>query len=517
MTLGQFLLAQGQTFNRRYDLFGQHHGQVAWSIDLNGTDGYSVTSTTNYDDSVYLYITAALLRLDADGELLSESKMLGGMNSIYAGWSNCSQRVEDGGVIIGGSLRFPSDSNHAAIMKYAANGDSLWLREYGSGIGRQVKQTKDGGYILCGEHVVGNSTDAFLMKTDSLGNEEWTHSYGGPFSDYAMSVDTTTDDGYFIGGEYSVSQNNMNFWVLRVDADGDTLWTRQWGGPFDEPNAHLTTLANGNPIIASQTDFINDYAGRMYMAELDQDDGHLVWERRYGPPFAFTCLFACKEVQPGEGTIAAGYFEPPDSVGLLKGVLLRCAPNGDSLWMRTYVYYDSLMTDGTGEFRDVEPTVDGGFIACGLATGSYSGNNPPGLNQDAWVVKVDSLGCIVPGCADFNTAITTQITNLKDALSLYPVPLSPSKGQGELHVGIHLPANFKTDGPLVLSVTSLDGKLVQQQRVPTSGAFPPSPVEKGPGDEGALSIDVSGLAAGTYSVHLSDAHTWIAGKKFVVE
>ena len=73
-----------------------------------------------------------------------------------------------------------------------------------------------------------------------------------------------------------------------------------------------------------------------------------------------------------------------------------------------------------------------------------------------------------------------------------------------MHVRIKLPANFKTEGPLVLSVTSLDGKLRRQERVPTSAL-----------DE--VMMDVSGIAPGAYTVHLSDAHTWITGKKFVIE
>jgi len=63
--LGQRMLAQDQAFNRRYDLFGQQYGQFAYSIEQNGADGYAVVANTNYDDSVYLYITAALIRLNA--------------------------------------------------------------------------------------------------------------------------------------------------------------------------------------------------------------------------------------------------------------------------------------------------------------------------------------------------------------------------------------------------------------------------------------------------------------------
>jgi hypothetical protein len=116
---------------------------------------------------------------------------------------------------------------------------------------------------------------------------------------------------------------------------------------------------------------------------------------------------------------------------------------------------------------------------------------------------VDSLGCIIPGC-DIPMGITSQITNMGYALNVYPNPLSPSKGQDQLHVAITLPANFKTEGPLALTVVSIEGKLVRQETVPTSS----------PND---VILDVTGLAPGAYTVHLSDEHTWIAGKKFVIE
>ena len=179
-----------------------------------------------------------------------------------------------------------------------------------------------------------------------------------------------------------------------------------------------------------------------------------------------------------------------------KGLLLRSADNGDSLWMRTYFYYDSVMTDGMGTFFDAVPTPDGGAIACGNAYHANAGADPY-PSRDIWVVKVDSLGCIVPGC-DIALGITAQITNMGYALDVYP---NPAKDQ--LHVGIKLPAGFKTEGPITLSVVSMDGKVLRQVTVPTS-----APNE--------VVLDVTGLAAGTCTLHLSDAHTWIAGKKFVL-
>ena len=64
--------------------------------------------------------------------------------------------------------------------------------------------------------------------------------------------------------------------------------------------------------------------------------------------------------------------------------------------MRYYQYSDSLISGGAGQLRDVLPTPDGGFIAVGAAYGvSHNGQS---YGQDAWVIKVDSMGCLEPGC-----------------------------------------------------------------------------------------------------------------------
>ena len=173
------------------------------------------------------------------------------------------------------------------------------------------------------------------------------------------------------------------------------------------------------------------------MAELDQNNGEFIWEKWYGPVLNYTTLRVAKEISPVGGHIATGMAFAENS-NFWQGILLRTADNGDSLWMRRYFYYDSLMTDGQGELNDVVPTLDGGFIACGFTQGSYTGPYPPGYSQDIWVVKVDSLGCIIPGCDDFSTVITEQATNLKEALAVYPNPVSSLNGHGSTTVKVTL-------------------------------------------------------------------------------
>ena len=503
LTTGQQLLAGGQTFNRRLDFLEQDLWQVAFDVEKGSNDSYVVMLASYFTDSVMYWTTFGTMRIGADGVQLEQRAYPDYYNSTYPGLVNGAQRLPDGGYIVGGSRYGPDTDGYTRLVRLTPALDTTWVRIFGDvgteWIGRSAIGVKDGGFLVCGETSSVGVIDAFIIKTDSTGTEEWRRNYGSAtYWDFATSLDTTEGEGYFVGAGSQNSATNGEMWVLRITDNGDTLWTNKWGGPYDDAIACLSTLASGNPIVAGAWGFAAEFdLTQAYMAELDKNDGHIIWERWYGPIVNRTALRVPKEVAPGQGCIVSGFDFEASSINFFRGILLRTAANGDSLWMRSYFYYDSLMTNGTGEFKDVIPTEDGGFIACGYTQGAYQSTYPPGYNQDVWVVKVDSLGCIVPGC-DL-PMITAQITNLGHALSVYPNPV-----RDQLHVGINLPTGFRTEGQLDLSVVGMDGKLVRQELVPTS-----QPNE--------MVLDVAGLAPGAYTVHLSDAHTWIAGKKFVVE
>ena len=420
--------------------------------------------------------------------------------STYPGWANVAFPLAEGGYGVCGGTLDTSGWQRPALYLFDSLGTTTQVFQYGTPgqtwIGYQGKQALDGGFVICGETSGSGSADAFLLKIDTAGNQQWVYTYGHPTRvDYAVSVDLAPGGGYYIGGTRDTGGSSYDPWVFRVDAYGSQIWSHNYGTTFNElPNAHIQTLVDSSVIFGGGLSVQSDGTNHACLVKVDPS-GSVVWSHTYGR-LGLSSFFAEKEITPGGDIIAAGVTYGPVYE---HGEMIRVNNQGDSLWMRYYHYYDSLWTEGDGEFRDVIPTDDGGFIAVGTTYGTFNPDDPPApYSQDTWVVKVDSLGCIEPGC-DGISMITSQITNMGYALSVFPNPV-----QDQLHTRIKLPANFKTDGPLVLSVTSLDGKLVRQERVPTS-----SPEE--------VILDVSSIAAGTYTVHLSDAHNWIAGKKFIVE
>ncbi len=228
--------------------------------------------------------------------------------------------------------------------------------------------------------------------------------------------------------------------------------------------------------------------------------GNEIWNKTYGFAFFATGFFAVAEVPSTHDLIACGQRDYVNGMGIpySMGMLLRASSQGDSLWMREYAYYDSTVSDCAGTLRDVQPTPDGGFVTVGAAYGAIDGNNPPGLSQDIWVVKVDSLGCIEPGC-DIPLGITTQITNLKDALSVAPNPVASG---AETAVRIALPAALRKD-PLRLSVVNANGQLVAEAQLPPNAV--------------TFTLTTARYASGLYHLHLTSGSTWVSGAKLVVE
>ena len=388
-----------------------------------------------------------------------------------------------------------------ALWKVSEDGNVTMLNEYGVeggfDIGRQAKVAKDGGYVIVGETEATGVIDLMVRKTDANGVLEWERTYGRPNGfDFGYMIDTTSVDGYFMSGRTCPSFSVRRLWALRINGVGDTIWTKEWGPMLDNGGLFLSTKRNGDPLVCGGWAYAPDQSlMRAYQAELNAEDGSFIWQREYGPVNA-GYLFAAKEVGPGQGHIAVGYQTAPPITTM--GSLLRTADNGDSLWMRNYLYVDSLLPDGKGVLYDVITTLDGGFAACGTTYGSVSGNVPPGYTQDAWVIKVDSLGCIEPGC-NIPLGITTQITNLRDALTVFPNPVPQG---GQVTVQVALPEGFRKE-PLRLSVVSADGRLVEER-------------ELGP-HTSQLTLHTSTYASGLYHLHLTSGTTWLSGAKLVVE
>jgi len=189
-----------QTTDGGYIIAGQGGGRNVWLIktDSFGTEEWNKTFGGRYYDAGYMV-----------------------------------QQIEDGGYIITGETKsFSQDISDVWIIKTNSNGDEEWNKAIGgkgSDGGRAIQQTIDGKYIVTGyTYSFGDGKDdIWLIKTDTLGNETWNQTFGGRESDIGYSVKQTFDNGYIIVGKTSSFGNGYhNVWLIKTDSLGNEEWNQ---------------------------------------------------------------------------------------------------------------------------------------------------------------------------------------------------------------------------------------------------------------------------------------------------
>jgi len=243
------------------------NGDTLWTKVLGDNQFYFVESGLELPGGGYVFVgytktTAGgpediwLVKTDSIGDTVW-TKTFGGSDRDLSS-SIC--RTTDGGFIISGNTESFSAGNFDAwLIRTDSNGDLIWTKTYGSterDIASDVKQTDDGGFIICGQTEsfghVNNYNDAWLIKTDSNGDTLWTKTWGGDEHDGALSVVQTSAGGYVWTGYLDISTFNQDLWVLKTDSDGNTQWSKTYGGTFSNVGRSINKNSDGSLIIAGE-------------------------------------------------------------------------------------------------------------------------------------------------------------------------------------------------------------------------------------------------------------------------
>jgi len=152
------------------------------------------------------------------------------------------------------------------MMKVDSLGNFMWGKEYGGDSAESansVQQTVDGGYILAGttSSFGAGADDFYVIKTDANGDTLWTKTYGGTGNDECYSIHQTSDGGYIIGGWTDNIVNGPGFYAIKTDANGDTLWTNvvDFGGTNYNLNVNscIEKSEGGYAMVGSMFNVIN--------------------------------------------------------------------------------------------------------------------------------------------------------------------------------------------------------------------------------------------------------------------
>jgi hypothetical protein len=293
----------------------------------------------------------------------------------------CVRQTPDHGYIVAGMTRsFSVRGSNAYLIKTDSAGNEVWSKTYGgwsSDYAYSVCPTTDGGYALAGgtwSFDVGGASDVYLVKTDAQGSELWRKAFGGGQIDYARSIRQTSDGGFIMAGyTRSFGAGASDIYLLKTDSRGNLLWSKTFGGKYSEWAYMVRQTVDGGYIAVGYTSTF-DTNGGIYLVKTD-GEGNLQWARTLGGPKHDDGHSV--QQTPDGGYIVVGTTQSFNA-SVCDICLVKVDPQGIEEWSKTYGgrYGD----DGW----DVCCTPDGGYV--------FSSNLSSDDGGGIGLIKTDSAG-----------------------------------------------------------------------------------------------------------------------------
>jgi hypothetical protein len=331
---------------------------------ISGDNGQSVQQTT---DSGYIIAGSTesfgagntdvwLIKTNVLGDTLW-TRTFGG--SAYDFGYSVQQTIDGGYIITGSTQSFGAVNNDVLLIKTDALGDTLWIRTFDGSCGYSIQQTTDEGYIIAAEPY------QWLIKTNAIGDTLWTKSSW--VLNACHSVQQTTDGGYIIAGyqrTMPLGSQNAKIVIIKTDSLGDTEWTRSFQENATNIGNSVQQTADGGYVI---TGFVNGYGlngeGNICLIKLSAS-GDSLWMKIYD---IYGRGESVQQTTDG-GFIITGYTW---NTGFNYDVLLiKTDASGDTLWTKVIGGNDADFGNA------VQETTDGGYIIAGttnsFGAGSYN-------------------------------------------------------------------------------------------------------------------------------------------------
>ncbi|NOZ73933.1 MAG: hypothetical protein GXO90_00930 [FCB group bacterium] len=249
--------------------FGGGYLDRGYSVQQTADGGYIIIGPTVLFEDTYV-IKAWLIKTDSEGNE-EWNRIFSGSYQDFSG--RFVLQTADSGYIITGE-EFSSIYN-LFVIKTNAQGNEEWRKVDYPERSRSggFQQTSDGGYIICGSYGLAeyDDIDAWLMKIDSQGNEAWIQNFGGPGYDYSESVHQTTDGGYIMTGSYGFEDYTSDVWLIKTDSEGNQEWTQTFGGRSTDDGRSVQQTRDGGYIIAASTHSYGNGSSNLLLIKTDSE------------------------------------------------------------------------------------------------------------------------------------------------------------------------------------------------------------------------------------------------------
>jgi hypothetical protein len=408
---------QGTYFNRQYDTLS--YSEIAQNV-FTSPEGYGFVYTgTDYANTPASVI--CFKKVSVEGGVINSICTMFDSTYIY-GWN--SSINGNGEITLVGDIKEYNSLHPKAgigVFRYNNNGELKSIIKYFNDTINFYSChfiDQDSSLIIVGQAEYDQQGDMSLVKLDTAGNVVFEKKYGGSLFESAQSILVTPDNGYLLlGWTRSYGAGQRDFYLVKTDSLGSQEWQKTYGSGNDEVGWGITILNDGNYILTGSGGNSNQSWGCIKKIS---PNGNLIWSKNFSSAnHIYNNLHWTVEL-PDHSLVLEGitYKESEgDAAWMLKTDSL-----GNVIWQQHYNY--SPESDVT---YHILATPDNGFLLSGFCVNSASNSS------DAWLIKVDSLGCPYPNCT----------VGIEEETKAVAFNLWPNPAVNELH--IELPGSVSSN------------------------------------------------------------------------
>jgi hypothetical protein len=435
---------------------------------------------------------------------------------------------DKGYAVVGATESFGHGAVDVYLLKIDSLGDYLWSKTFGGPNiewGYDMVQTADSGFVIGGySNSFGVGYDAYVIKTDKLGNQEWFTAVDIGHWEFVYSLVVLPNNELLVVGEViDLTSGIADGLIIKMNDAGDTLWTRRLGEEWNDRINAVSVTHEGDYLLAG-TSQNEEGVWRAWMVKMDEL-GEIIWEYFYGLDGEYEAMDIIEMV---DGTYLVTGTSNGSNTNGRDHLLLKLFPDGTLFFANALddVYEDfgvkSLQYASQSGFITIGYTDSHGFGGLEIRTserdnylnymGTSNYNHFYGTSKDEWVNDADTTydkGFVLVGITESTQFGSASIVVVKkDSTSYSPiftsevydlaadlawvsqaVTIYPNPAREKLYI-----QGLKTSENLKYSIYTIEGLLLQQ------GTF-------------ANYIPVD-LSSGVYILHLVNENMYV---KFVKE
>lgn len=398
--------------------------------------------------------------------------------------TSIAHTTKDGGFILGLTSSSNKDSykteeligkSDAWVIKLDAARNVLWQKVYG---GTEKEQLVKVLPIAGGDYIVlinsnsssgGNKTvpyyggeDIWVIRINAEGIIKWQRSFGGEYDDIGSDIIATSDKGFLIGG-YSnspISGNktsdpygNNDYWVIKINAQGNTVWEKSYGAEGNDELKQIQEVAKDSyRLYGTSNSEVGTAKNSGLQSEVDywslliDDNGEAKQELAYGYG---TKNFISNGVAKDDGMILLGGTTLEKTKQGTKVNFLGTLVNkeGDVLWEK------SVSGKGENVLSKLIETRDGGYVFAGTSDSKpdKEKSTQRGMN-DFWLVKVKGKLSDKEENSEENSD-----ENNKEKLKIEAIP-----NPVQTYTNIIIPIEYNSG---ILKLYDISGRILHQQNI----------------------------------------------------